>query len=263
VPFVVANGVSHHVQRLGRGAGVPLVMLHGLLFGSVASWYFTTAPLLARDRRVVLYDLRGHGLSARPRSGYDVLTMARDLALLCADEPGPLDLVGHSWGALVALRYALAAPARVRRLVLVDAPLPPSTLGSLDVLALRDPDALLASLPPAVRARAVRGGRQLGRWRAATRELLTATTLADDVAAEVDLDDAELARVDCPTLLVYGEVSACRSVGQRLARVLPRGELAVVPGGHYLPIESAAAVAAEIGRFLPARGCAPMREGWA
>jgi pimeloyl-ACP methyl ester carboxylesterase len=260
VPFVVANGVRHHVQRLGGGAGVPVVMLHGLLFGSVASWFFTAAPALARGRSVMLYDLRGHGLSDRPETGYDVVTMVGDLAALCAEHAGPFDLVGHSWGALVALRYALAMPERVRRLVLVDAPLPPSTLGSLDVLALRDPDALLASLPSAVRARAVRGRRQLRRWRDATRALLTGTSLVDDVAAEGDLSDAELAQLGCPTLLVCGQVSACRPVGQRLARVLPRAELSVVPGGHYLPIESGDTLTAELVGFLSARERAPRAE---
>src|SRR5689334_20350545 len=112
---VGARGVSFHVQELGDGAGrPPVVMLHGLLLGSMASWYFTTAPVLAAGRRVMLFDLRGHGLSGRPKDGYDVATMAGDLGALvearfgAAD--GPVDLVGHSYGALVALRFAIDHP---------------------------------------------------------------------------------------------------------------------------------------------------------
>ncbi|MGH7285457.1 MAG: alpha/beta fold hydrolase, partial [Polyangiaceae bacterium] len=54
------NGVALHVQRLGEN-GSPVVMLHGLFVGSMASWYFTAAPALAEKHRVLLYDLRGNG----------------------------------------------------------------------------------------------------------------------------------------------------------------------------------------------------------
>ena len=104
-----------------------VVMLHGLLIGSLASWYFTAAPALAKRHRVMLYDLRGHGRSERVASGYDLVTQTGDLQEL-ADrfDDRPIDLVGHSYGGLIALRFALDHPGRVRRLVLVEAPLPPS-----------------------------------------------------------------------------------------------------------------------------------------
>src|SRR5262249_4217583 len=121
MPVVEKRGLSFHVQVVGSGP--PLVMLHGLIIGSMTTWYFSAAPRLARTHRVTLYDLRGHGRSARPPSGYDLATMADDLDALL---DGPATLVGHSWGALVALRLALRRPERVNRLVLVEAPLPPS-----------------------------------------------------------------------------------------------------------------------------------------
>ena len=83
--FTTANGVRLHTTALG--AGPPVVMLHGLLIGSLASWYFTAAPALARTHAVQLYDLRGHGLSDRPVDGYDTATMAADLAALIGDRP--------------------------------------------------------------------------------------------------------------------------------------------------------------------------------
>ena len=46
MPAVAANQLTFHVQELGAGPDV--VMLHGLLIGSLASWYFTAAPALAR-----------------------------------------------------------------------------------------------------------------------------------------------------------------------------------------------------------------------
>src|SRR5262249_25639953 len=105
---VVARSVRFHTQELGAGERPSVVMLHGLLIGSLASWYFTAAPALAERRRVLLYDLRGHGRSERTADGYDVATMASDLAELAAPfDARPIDLVGHSFGALVALRFAL------------------------------------------------------------------------------------------------------------------------------------------------------------
>src|SRR5678815_1667967 len=62
MPLVAANGLQFHVQELGDGR--PVVMLHGLLIGSLASWYFTVAPALAPAHRCRLYDLRDHRAEA-------------------------------------------------------------------------------------------------------------------------------------------------------------------------------------------------------
>lgn len=132
MPLVNANGIAHNAVELG--AGSPVVMLHGLLVGSSASWYFTSAPLLAQKHRLLLYDLRGHGRSAHAPSGYATRALARDLEALLAELGwnAPVALVGHSYGAVVALRYALAHPGRVSKLVLVEAPLPPTGLPELE-----------------------------------------------------------------------------------------------------------------------------------
>ncbi|MEQ1507956.1 MAG: alpha/beta fold hydrolase, partial [Myxococcota bacterium] len=133
--------MSTHVVTLG--AGPPVVAIHGLLLGSVAQWYFTLGPALAARHRVVMYDLPGHGLSSTRPGGYGLATLAADLERLLAELDGPadvVDLVGHSWGALVALTFAQAHPARVRRLVVIDPPLPPGDVAAepdLDDAALR------------------------------------------------------------------------------------------------------------------------------
>ena len=89
--FLELNQVRFHVQELGPGAesgeSTPAFMAHGLLVDNLASWYFGAAPRVARDRRVVLYDLRGHGRSEAVRSGYDVATGAADLACRSALRP--------------------------------------------------------------------------------------------------------------------------------------------------------------------------------
>jgi len=246
------------VQELGPGSGAdvdaaqpPIVMLHGLLLGSLASWYFTAAPALARSRRVILYDLRGHGLSQRVPGGYGVRAMAADLrALLDALAPQPVALVGHSWGALVALRLALDQPARVTRLALVEAPLPPGRLDELRAFAARDPRDMAAALPASLRAALDGGGRRGARLLAALAFLTGESSALADVAAEPDVPDDVLRGVRCPVLLAYGTDSSCLPVGERLARVIPGAHLARLSGGHYLHLDATAALTHALEVFL-------------
>lgn len=99
---------------------LPLLLLHGL--ASSAHIWDLVAPTLARDRRVVALDQRGHGLSDKPDDGYDFATMVAD-DLAAADALGlgqRFAVAGHSWGANVALELAARAPERVATLLLVD-----------------------------------------------------------------------------------------------------------------------------------------------
>lgn len=249
MPHTVANGVTFHAQRLGDGP--PAVMLHGLLLGSIATWYFSTAPALARDHSVLLYDLRGHGKSERVADGYDVDTMVRDLACLTADHAGePMDLVGHSYGALVALRFAILHPERVRRLVLVEAPLPPSRFGQFAAFLQRSPAEMVDALPPSLRGMVAGGSRRARRLLESLSFLVGETTLVRDLEAEQDVTDEVLAGVACPTLCIYGNESECRPVGDRLARVMPNAQLVALDGGHYLHLEQGEALTERIAEFF-------------
>ena len=117
---VRANGVDFHVEETGNGP--PLVLLHGFT-GSAASW----APLgrdLARDHRVIVIDLIGHGASSAPAdpSRYAFEQALRDLAEVTA-ELGitRASWLGYSMGGRLALGMALDYPDRVSALILVSA----------------------------------------------------------------------------------------------------------------------------------------------
>jgi pimeloyl-ACP methyl ester carboxylesterase len=241
MPVVVRRGLTCHLQVLGDGP--PLVMLHGLLVGSLAGWYFGAAPRLAKAYRVLCYDLRGHGLSGHAETGYGLRSLGEDLDDLREEAgAGPVTLVGHSWGALVALRYALDFPGRVARLVLVEAPLPPSNLPELGGFLRSTPDQQLAALPGVLRDAVAGGSRQGKKLLAQLQRLVLNSSLMKDLAAEPDFRDDELAQLAVPTLCVYGDRSGCRPAGERLARAIPGAELHILPGGHFLPAESAAAL---------------------
>ena len=110
-------------ERTGAAA-TPCVLLPGT--GLTAASWDGVADRLAHTRSVYAVDLRGHGASAWP-GRYSVAAMAEDVVGLLdrlAGLAGPVDLVGHSLGGLVALRVCAAAPGRVRRLVLEDVGMP-------------------------------------------------------------------------------------------------------------------------------------------
>ncbi len=101
------------------GSGRPIVLLHGLSSNAYL-WAFT-APILAKGFRVVGLDMRGHGLSAKARQGYDFPTMVGDVKAF-VDALGlekPI-VVGHSWGGNVAMQFAVDFPDSVSGVVGVD-----------------------------------------------------------------------------------------------------------------------------------------------
>src|SRR4051794_32271310 len=122
MPTLDANGVTLHY--LQTGSGPDLVMLHGLS-GNLAVWHLRMVPLLQEHFRVTTYDLRGHGNSSMPPAGYTTRNMACDLAgLMDALSISEADIVGHSFGADIALHFSLLYPSRTRRLALIEPGVP-------------------------------------------------------------------------------------------------------------------------------------------
>lgn len=289
MPVERINGRELHVQVLGK-QGPWVVMLHGMMLGTLATWYLTTAPALARRRRVLMFDLPGHGLSPRTPDGYGVRRLAEDVgALVDHHAPGEtVSLVGHSYGAVVMLRYALDHPAWVDRLVIIEAPLPVATRAWLDAqgkalrqgvrrmlgpwrwlafrlgLALRNRGALLKLADPRSRDRALgllpefqrrameRGGRRAHRLLAQMEALATRTSAMEDMLADPDIADGELAAYPGPVLLLYGTrtLPEFAKAGRRLAQVLPQARIEWLDGGHMLTMDAPTATSSAIGTFL-------------
>ena len=115
---------ARRTSALGAfGRGPTVVLVHGL--GSSAEQWLPMARDLARDHRVVLVELPGHGLAEMPeRLSLEDAAASLDRAL-AAECTGPVVLVGHSVGGLVATEEALRSPGRVRALVLVETALRP------------------------------------------------------------------------------------------------------------------------------------------
>jgi len=118
---IATNGTTLHVRVGGKGPAV--VLLHG--YGETGDMWAPLAADLMRDHTVVVPDLRGLGLSARPAGGYDKKTQGQDIAgVLDALKIDKVDLVTHDIGNMVGYAFAAEHRDRIKRFVLMDAPIP-------------------------------------------------------------------------------------------------------------------------------------------
>ncbi|MEU6146172.1 alpha/beta hydrolase [Streptomyces sp. NPDC047081] len=244
-----------HVQRMGprdgRAATATVVLVHGLLTDSLASYYFTVAPAFAAaGLDVVMYDLRGHGRSARPSSGYTLDDSIDDLEALLdrLEVTGPVHLVGNSYGGTVAFGYAARHPERAASVTLIESE--PATaawavkLGGilrrvLHELAYNETDALtwITAHRGHNTARLAKGAARLARE----------STLARDIPASRVLTEDRIRAVRCPVLGVYGGDSDLAELVPWLEELLPDCRTVVVPGHeHSVLVEAAGVVGGHI-----------------
>jgi pimeloyl-ACP methyl ester carboxylesterase len=120
---VSANGIRLHVAECD-GGGPLVVLLHG--FPEFWwSWRHQVVDLAERGFRAVAIDLRGYGDSDKPPRGYDLWTLAGDVAgLIRALGESRAHLVGHDWGGLIAWTVTALHPRLVRSLAVLGAPHP-------------------------------------------------------------------------------------------------------------------------------------------
>jgi len=118
---ILSNGTTIHVRSGGTGPAV--LLLHG--YGETGDMWAPMAVDLANDHTVVVPDLRGMGLSAKPSDGFDKKTQAADM-IGVLDQLGieRADLVTHDIGNMVGYAFAALYSPRVMRFALIDAPLP-------------------------------------------------------------------------------------------------------------------------------------------
>jgi pimeloyl-ACP methyl ester carboxylesterase len=273
MPIIHANGVDFHY--LQAGTGPDLVMLHGLS-GNLAVWHLRMVPLLQDRFRMTTYDLRGHGRSGMPPSGYTTRDMACDLvALLDAFGIGTADLLGHSYGADVALHTALLFPDRVRTLTLIEPgipallldrqdvewdgwaywaeilerltgePVPYELRNNVDYMLRRSVDVPIVYGP--ARGRARRKDRIL--------RLMDETTISSDYAVIAELTLENLPRIAHPKLLVYDSASAWLSTFFVIRDLLQNCTPVLLPPSelrHFAPLDAPDVLAQHLSRFLGA-----------
>lgn len=122
--LIKVDGRTVHVWD--KGSGTPIVLLHGAS-GNLRDWSFALGPAISKTRRAVAFDRPGMGYSDRVEpNGGDPAVQAR--ALMAATKAMGIErpiLVGHSWGAAVALAWAIADPASVRGVITISGTIMP------------------------------------------------------------------------------------------------------------------------------------------
>lgn len=248
-------------QSVG-GAGTTLALLPG--WGGRSTWWEPMLEAMPEsDRRVLLFDLLGHGESAAPRDGYSVERQA-DLVARELEErdASPVLLVGHSLGGLIGTALAARAPQHVAGLVLID--VPPSLkhqrmslLGRLSLMPVVGtaswrlaPDAVMAYGMKLVVAPGYSIPRQVVRESRAMshRSARLAAAAFEDYVTRVDVVGV-LREAGKPTLVIWGEeeqyfpVAAAREFE-------PVAEVVTIPGaGHTAYLEKPEEVARAVDRF--------------
>ena len=262
------DGQAVHVVRSGRGQ--PVVLLHG--FGSSAySWRQVTAEL-ADEHELIAVDLNGHGFTERVGDAA-AYTVAGQLALvrgvMDALDIDSAHVVGHSYGAALAVHLAWRHPERVRSLILV---------GSARLSYPWDRRNLAAAIRPLtylfVRGRAIRKSAVLGGLRRAFAEdSQVSPELVDAYYERVRIEGVSrafrgltaptreprdlpvLERIDLPVLTIWGSRDELADLeeGRRTTGRMPRNRFVVLEGIGHIPLEESPEKLAELMRAFLAR----------
>ena len=258
--LIPVGDVELAVERYGDPDQPILVLVHGFT-GSAGDWD-GVVDALAERRHVVTMEHRGHGASTNTgdQSTYRFDQLVDDLTgLLDALDLDRVDLLGHSMGGIVAMRYALRHPERLLSLILMDTgaaaspetPFAASMRGGLDLAREGGVAAVLATLegflPDDEDGRRTRAqlqhnyaGLDLAGFLALGEELLTHESVLDQLASLV-----------VPTTVIAGEHDGLLEPCHDLARTIPGAELEVIPhAGHSPQIEGREAWLAAVGRHL-------------
>jgi pimeloyl-ACP methyl ester carboxylesterase len=254
--FLTIDGLRTHVQRLGAGADA-IAFVHGLVVDNLSSFYFTLGSPLAAHADILLYDLRGHGKTERPATGYGLERLMADLdAVLAQTHPDrPVYIAGNSFGGLLALAFAARYRRHVRGLILIDPLLPDAgwQRGMVDTLSMTGAEAERSIAEVYKDWHGTGSSRKSSRLATTARALVNDTSLLDDILASPALTEAELTAIDCPTLALYGEGSNILHHADKLGRLLPAASVIRIPGcTHLVLFEGTTALVGHIRDWLAA-----------
>lgn len=248
------------------GEGEPLVLVHGV--GMNRAVWTPQIECLARDYRVIAYDMLGHGESPLPPEGTRLEDLGRQLAALLDElEIECTHLVGHSMGALVALDFALRRPDRVRDLVVLNAVYQRSTeqRGAVlerarRLLAGETEEDLEETLERwfGAEQRALQPERveQVRQWLEGVHRVGYARVYDRFARADEEFV-GRLSSLTMPALFATGEhdPNSTPEMARRMAAECPRGELHVVPGQrHMMAFMEPATINSLIAGFLQRSG---------
>ncbi len=229
--IVAVNGMNLHYEE--RGAGEPLLLLHGFGMCGPGDWG-AIADELAKTNRVILPDLRGHGWSTNPSGEFTMRQSAEDIrALLDVLKIDRVRAMGISAGGMTLLHLATKYPDRVDAMVVIGAT-------SHFHQQARDVLRAIGANPPspgdleALKTCARRGEGQM-------RDLMRQFIGFKDSYEDMNLTPPYLATIKARTLIVHGDRDEFFPVEipVDMYRAIPGSQLWIVPNGDHVPIYGA------------------------
>jgi proline iminopeptidase len=278
-----SDGLSLWYRVAGPSQGIPVIYLHGGPAEGSQGLAHTSGPLLERKLRIVYFDQRGAGHSARPDDAarYTMAAIVEDIERLRRELGVPkIALLGHSYGSILALEYAALHPANVSRMVLIGTVVDQRAALNLECQRLKAEDAGAYALavkaadqpgdPDCIPMEGVKGpARQAYFLRASgarpgTLEKLDASDAAEKVTmggpAHVSLAEPEfhyrfdqVAKLTMPVLVIAGGKDRLTDPApvRPFVAALPRGRMITYPdAGHFLYVDEAARFARDATAFL-------------
>lgn len=260
--LTVTSADGTHITAQSYGTGRPLVLISGALF--VSELWLKVVPLISARRCVVVVDRRGRGKSGNGPA-YAPERELEDISAVLESFTEPVDLLGHSSGAILTLQVAQRAPRNLQRLIVYE---PPVFFTAEDRIAADLPerlDALLAAGKPdeAVETFLREGPRASEAdlrdlkagpvWATMVKGLGHTVPYDARVQRAYSADPADLARVRIKTLMLLGGASPprMRRGAETIAARLPNATLTELAGQEHVAMLSAPAqFASAVNEFL-------------
>ena len=264
---LIVNGRKTFCYTAGKpfdAAKPTAIFIHGVL-NDHSVWILQTRSLAHHGWNVLAPDLPGHAKSAGDPPASTEAACDFVLALMDAAGVEKAALIGHSFGALIALEAAARAPQRASHLVLVGVAFPMKVSPLLLEASQNDPEKAIAMVNTFSHSTLAPPPSSLGpgTWlyggsRALMRRVLASNPRVNVFHAGFKAchayagGDAAMLKVTAPTLFVLGQHDQMTppKAAQSLVRAAQHPTVVTVPGGHQMMLEAPEAVLAALREFL-------------
>ena len=215
-----------------KGKGIPLILLHGN--GQSLSFFSRQMDAFARSYRVIAIDTRGHGKSPRGTALFSIEQFAEDLRAFMDEHQIPsAHILGYSDGGNIAIYFALEYPSRVRSLILNGANIDPSGIKRS------------VFLPISWRYQIASFFSERSEYAYRRAEMLRL------MVEEPNIHPSALARLPMEALVIIGKRTKIREKHSRMiAAHIPRAELVILKGNHFIARKRAEAFNTAVLDFL-------------